>query len=386
MKKIDEMFNKLNTLKKEAEELSNNEEVTADEIKNKLDEIKDLKAKIELQKELDEEENNEINNKIDNGKMKKIRKDVDNMNKNEMRATKEYQEGFYNILRNKGLSKDQKEIFNTISTSGIPIPKSFQDKLLQRLEEMNIMRKLSSIMTTETDKDIPLVETQGVAEWTLENGNFNESDDTFTTITIKAFKLSRIIKVSEESLEDNTFDLEGYLVDSFARAISKPEEAAFINGDGNDKPTGLFMGADLGKTTASASAITSDEIIDLFYSVSRAYRQNGSWIMNDSTAKAVRKLKDSEGNYLWAKGFGEEPSTILGKPVYTSEFAPEIATGNNVIAFGDISYYKIGDRGSRTFQRLNELYSENGMVGFRGYERVDGKLTISEAVKTLKMA
>ena len=153
-----------------------------------------------------------------------------------------------------------------------------------------------------------------------------------------------------------------------------------------NKPTGLMVTAPIGKTTASATAITSDEIIDLFYALPAPYRANATWVMNDQTIKAVRKMKDSQGNYLWVQGFGGVPDSILGRPVYASEFVDQIATGKKVMAFGDISYYKIADRKSRVFQRLNELYSATGQVGFRGYERVDGILSLPEAVAVLKMA
>lgn len=383
---LEKLYAQYEEMKVKAKALTQKEDATIEEINAQAEEMKALKAKIAMQEQLEADEKEEIENKIKNGKMKKLEKDVDNMNVEDIRATKEYTDGFYNVIRGVEMTPEQKEVVNIIGTSGVPVPKSFQNKLIQKLEELNIMRKLGTVITTDSDKDIPLVDTKGTGDWTDENAGFNESDDTFSTITISAYKLTRILKVSEEILEDNTINLEDYLVQSFARAIAKPEENAFINGDGVKKPTGLFVGAEVGKTAVSTTAITSDELIDLYYSLTRPYRAEASWIMNDSTVKAIRKLKDTEGNYLWEKGLGGEPNRILGKPVHTSEFAPELAIGKKVIAFGDISYYTIADRSKRTFQRLNELYSANGQVGFRGYERVDGKLTLAEAVKTLQMA
>lgn len=382
-----EMKQELETLKNNAKELLENKDAKLEDIQAANTAIETLKAKIATQEQLEADEKAAIENKIDNGKAKKIKdSEGEGSQMEDIRASKEYTEGFYNIIRGKALTDEQKSIMNVISTTGTPVPKSFQNKLIEKLEEMNIMRQLGTVITTSLDTDIPYVDTKGTAAWTDENAAFNESDDTFGTITISAYKLTRIIKVSEEILEDVTFDLEGYLVQSFARAIAKPEESAFINGDGTKKPTGVFVTAETGVTAASGSAITADEIIDLFYSLGRAYRRNAVFVMNDSTLKAIRKLKDSQGNYLWTAGFNGEPNMILGKPVYTSEFAPEIALSAKAIAFGDMSYYTIADRSSRTFQRLNELYSANGQVGFRGYERVDGKLTIAEAVKVLVMA
>ncbi|MCF8020894.1 MAG: phage major capsid protein [Vallitaleaceae bacterium] len=384
--KLEQMYARLEDLKVEAVALTEKEDASVEEINAKADEIKDIKAKINATEALENEAKEEIEAKIESGEIKKLDNMKDEDNKMDIRETKNYTEGFYNILAGKSLTAEQKEVFNTIGTANVPVPKSFQNKLVEALENMNIMRKLATVMPTDSDKDIPIVSAKGSAAWTLEDGAYNESDDTFTTITIKAYKLTRIIKVSEEILEDNTIDLEAYLVQSFAKAIAAPEENAFINGSGTNQPQGVFVGATVGKTAASATAITADEIIDLFYSLKRVYRANATFIMNDSTLKAIRKLKDTEGNYLWSKGLSGEPEQILGRPVETSEYAPELATGNKVIAFGDISYYTVADRSARTFQRLNELYSGNGQVGFRGYERVDGKLTLAEAVKVLQMA
>lgn len=382
---LEKLYEELANLKSEAKELASKDNVTIEEINAKKQEIETVQAKIELQEQIEAEEKEELINKVKTGKAKKIEGEEERNMHKDIRETKAYTEGFYNIIRGKNLTGEQAEIFNTIGTGQVPVPTSFQNRLVEALEELNIMRKLGTVITTETDKEIPFVQTKGVADWTEENGDFHESEDTFGTITLSAYKLTRILKVSEEILEDNTIDLEGYLVRSFARALAYPEESAFINGDGDKKPEGVFVGAEVGVTTASATAITADEIIDLYYSLGRVYRNNAVFIMNDTTLKAIRKLKDSDGNYLWTKGFNGEPETILGRPVYTSQFAPEIGAGNRIIAFGDMSYYTIADRSKRTFQRLNELYSANGQVGFRGYERVDGKLILPETVKVMVM-
>ena len=101
--------------------------------------------------------------------------------------------------------------------------------------------------------------------------------------------------------------------------------------------------------------------------------------MNDKTISLVRKLKDNNGAYIWQPSYQEgEPNRVLGYPVYTSAFAPE-----NAIAFGDYSYYNIGDRGTRSFKELTELFAGNGMIGFVAKERVDGKLVLKEAVQIL---
>ena len=168
------------------------------------------------------------------------------------------------------------------------------------------------------------------------------------------------------------------------------EEDAFLNGTGVGQPLGLLAadgGAEIGVTTASADDITYDEIVDLVYSLKRPYRKNASFLCNDQTLAALRKLKDLNGRPLWQESLqAGEPGRILGYPVHTSPYFPVMTAGLPAIAFGDYNYYNIGDRGTRSFAELKELFAGNGMVGFVAKERVDGKLVLPEAVKLLKMA
>jgi HK97 family phage major capsid protein len=138
-------------------------------------------------------------------------------------------------------------------------------------------------------------------------------------------------------------------------------------------------------TAAATTAITADEIINLIYSLKRPYRKNAVFLMNDATIAIVRKLKDNNGVYLWQPALtAGEPDRLLGYPVYTSQYMPTVAAGSKSIVFGDLSYYDIGDRGTRSFAELRELFAGNGMIGFVAKERVDGKLVLPEAVKVLK--
>ena len=168
------------------------------------------------------------------------------------------------------------------------------------------------------------------------------------------------------------------------------EEEAFFTGNGTGKPLGILAatgGAETGVTAAAADKITMDEVIDLFYSLRAPYRRNAVFIMNDSTVKAIRKLKDGQGQYLWQPSVtAGTPDTILNRPVHTSCFMPAIATGNKTILFGDLNYYWVADREGRSFKRLNELYAPTGQVGFLASQRVDGKLILPEAVKVLLQA
>ena len=260
--------------------------------------------------------------------------------------------------------------------------------LIESLEEQNIFRQFAHKITTSSgDRKIPIVASKGTAKWIDEEAAYPESDDTFGLLSISAYKLATTIKVSDELLHDSVFDVASYIAKEFARRIGAAEEEAFFTGDGSGKPTGILSesGAEQGVVTAGAN-ITFDEVIDLFYSLRAPYRRNAIFMMNDSTVRSLRKLKNGSGDYLWQPAVtAGTPDTILGHPVYTSSFMPAIESGAKAILFGDMSYYWIADREGRTFQRLNELYAPTGQVGFLSSERVDGKLILPEAVKVLQM-
>ena len=184
-------------------------------------------------------------------------------------------------------------------------------------------------------------------------------------------------------MNDSFFDMESYVSSAFARRFARAEETAFINGDGNSKPTGVVQSAQAAVSAAAGqtASITADDLIDLFYGLRRVYRNNGTFLLADSTAKAIRKLTDSNGQYLWQPSLSAaQPDRILNRPVVVSDDVPEMAASAKSILFGDFKHYWIADRQGRTMQRLNELYAGNGQVGFRMYQRVDGKLIRDDAV------
>ena len=307
------------------------------------------------------------------------------------RAAAAYNSNFWNVMRSKA---PMPEVINALQVGddaegGYLVPDEYEHKLVEALEAENIFRRLAhTIQTDSGERKIPVVASKGTANWIDEEGPYEDSDDTFSQITIGAHKLGTTIKISEELLRDSVFQLEEYISREFARRIGAREEESFFTGDGNGKPLGILAdngGAEVGVTAASATAITADEIIDLFHSLKTPYRKNAAWVMNDATIKAVRKLKDNNGQYLWQAALvAGNPSTLLGLPVYTSAFMPTIAAGAKTIAFGNFKYYWIADRQGRMFKRLNELYAKNGQVGFIGSQRVDGKLTLTEAIKVLQ--
>ena len=355
-------------------------------------EIVDLGHEIERQERLDAFER-ELNTPVNTPITQKP--DTAKVDTKTGRASDAYKKAFWAQARTKG-GMLTAEIRNALqegvdTEGGYLVPDEFEQTLVASLEAENVVRSLAHVITTASGSHkIPVVATKGTAAWVDEEGTIPEGDDAFGQQLIGAHKVATMIKVSEELLNDAAFDLEAYFRSEFARRIGNKEEEAFLTGDGSGKPTGIFNttgGGQLGVTAASATAITADELIDLFYSLNSAYRKNAVWLLNDSTMKNIRKLKDSTGQYLWQPSLqAGEPDRVLGYKVYTSAYFPVPAPGKAAVAFGDFSYYNIGDRGSRSIAELKELFAGNGMVGFVAKERVDGKLVLPEAVKLLKMA
>lgn len=307
------------------------------------------------------------------------------------RSSEDYRNAFWRAMRHTRNALDAHETralqVGTDAEGGFLVPTEFERSLVQALEDQNVMRTLATVITTSSDRSIPVVTSHGSASWLAEEGAFSESDEAFGQKVLYAHKVGTLIKVSEELLQDSAFDLPAYLANEFARRIGAAEEAAFVDGNGVGKPLGVVQDAEVGVTAAGANAVTADELIDLFHSLKRPYRVRATWLMADATAKAIRKLKDTNGQYMWQPGLqAGQPDRLLSRPVAISDDMPAMATGNKSILFGDFSYYRIADRGATVMQRLNELYAVNGQVGFRGYRRVDGKLLLAEAVKALKQA
>ena len=303
------------------------------------------------------------------------------------RATAEYRADFLNILRGRA------PVNNVLSTSpdtdgGYLVPTEFETQIVTGLEEANIIRSLAKTINTSAERKIPIAATHSTAQWTAENAAYTESDPTFAQKTIDAFKLTDLVKVSVELLQDSMFDLESYIAREFARAFGIAEEEAFCVGTGTGQPTGIFTasGGTVGVTASSPTAITVDNLIDLIYALKSPYRRNAVFLMKDITVSALRKLKDSNGAYLWQPSVqAGQPDRLLGYPLYTSPYVPAAEAGSLPIAFGDFSNYWIADRMGRTVQRLNELYAGNGQVGFIAAERVDGKVILAEGIQLLQM-
>ena len=348
---------------------------------NKMEkEIEDLTAAIDRQQRAERREaelakpvNSPITGKPFMGDAKEVKKG---------RASDAYKDAMLSAMRSNFRNVSNVLQEGVDADGGYLVPEEYDRRLIEVLDGENIMRSLATKITTAGQHKINIAATKPAAAWIEEGGALSFGDATFDQIYLDAYKLHVAIKVTEELLYDNAFGLENYIITQFGKALANAEEDAFLNGNGTGKPTGIFAATGGGQVAATlTAAIKSDDLIDLVYGLKRPYRKNASFIMNDATLASIRKLKDNNGAYIWQPSYKEgEPDRVLGYAVHTSAFAP-----TNAIAFGDYSYYNIGDRGSRSFAELRELFAGNGMVGYVAKERVDGKLILPEAVKILKL-
>ena len=305
------------------------------------------------------------------------------------RASDEYKKALLQAMRT-----NFRQISNVLQEGidpqgGYLVPDEYDKRLIDILTEENVMRTLGTNITTSGEHKINIAATKPAAAWIEEGGTLTFGDATFDQIILDAHKLHVAIKVTEELLYDNAFNLENYILTQFGKALSNAEEDAFINGTGVGQPLGILAetgGAQVGVTSASSTKVTADEIINLVYSLKRPYRKNAVFLANDVCVAELRKLKDNNGQYLWQPSLqAGEPDRVLGYKVYTSPYFPVPTAGGTAVAFGDFSYYNIGDRGTRSFAELKELFAGNGMIGFVAKERVDGKLVLPEAIMLLQM-
>ncbi len=364
----------------EAEE-GEGEEQEEEELQEEIDNLEDRISKV---KQVREKEKKEVSKEV-----------KEENKKRENESKEEYREVYEKFLR-RGMSDLNREERNTIrekraqnvansSKGGYLVPETWASEMIEKLEETNIMRRLATVETTAVETNIPVDVSKPQFAWIDEEGSFPETESEFGNRSVDAWKNGGIIKVSEELLFDNQYDLEGKIERDFGDAASDIGEEAFIAGDGVKKPRGIILDAQAGVSDAGGSSnVSFDDVIDLIYSLGRQYRRNAAFLVNDDAAKTLRKLKDNNDQYLWQPSTQQgEPDMLLGYAINYSPEMPDISDNNKALLFGDFSYYLIMDREGMFMQRLEEKYANTGQIGFRAYMRTDGMLTLPEAVKYL---
>jgi len=282
----------------------------------------------------------------------------------------------------------------TAGEGGYLVPRGYSNEVVTALNEASILRaagaRTISIGGTNSFRVPKLVNSTTGALLTAEGVAYDEQEPTVGEQEFIPYKVTALSKVSEELLADSRVNVFGEFIQPDAvNRFTIRENSYFATGTGSGQPQGLFVGASVGVTASATNAITIDEVIDLYHSMATQYRSRAVWVMNDATLKVIRKYRENgtTGAFLWQPAISAgQPETILGRHVYTVSTAPTIATGNKVIAFGDLSYFWIADFGQLTFQRLDELYAATGQVGFRWGKRIDSHVMLSDAIKVLRLA
>lgn len=266
------------------------------------------------------------------------------------------------------------------------VPDTFEQKLVKGLTEKSLIRKLSTVMKTNTTMRIPTIIADGEAAWIPENESVQFSEAVYGEIVLDAYKLAHKVVVSDEMLEDAQFDVEDYIRQLFVESVSAAEELALFIGDGNGKPTGLLHQTSVGWVSEKAGDITYDDILNLIHSVKSPYRKNAVLVMSEDAITKLLSIIHYHGNSPWDVSLKDGTSkTLFGYPVYTTNYLDRVLPGTKPVLFGDFSYFWIGERGKRSVKRLVERYADQGQVAYITSERVDAKLVLPEAVKCLEV-
>lgn len=284
----------------------------------------------------------------------------------------------------------------TDSEGGFTVPEGFQAEIVKAMKAWGPMLDpgVTRVMNTTTGNRIPwptVDDTANTGALIGENVGDSEQDVTFAEKQLDAYEYtSRIVRVSLTLLQDSAFNMDGLLAELFGERLGRAINAHLTTGTGTAQPNGIVTAASIGDTAASSSAITFDEIINLLHSVDPAYRSSPSvaFMMGDDLMKAIRQLKDGQGNYLWqaADGRTGEPASILGYRYVINQAMPGFGINNKPLVFGDMSKYVVRRVNDFSLTRLVERYAEFRQVGFFATSRVDGELVDTNAVKVLQLA
>ncbi|MEM7295555.1 MAG: phage major capsid protein [Pseudomonadota bacterium] len=268
------------------------------------------------------------------------------------------------------------------------------------LRSTSSIRSVANVVTVEaTSYDVLVDHGELGSGWVSETGTVTETDTPLIDrISIPLHELSALPKASQRLLDDAAFDLEAWLAGRIADKFARAEAAAFINGDGSEKPTGFLTKTIVPNTSWAWGSLGyvstgvdgdidgGDSIIELVYALGAEYRANGTFVMNSKTAGVVRKLKDADGRFLWADSLASgQPAQLVGYPVLIAEDMPDIASGADAIAFGDFSAgYTVAERPD--LRVLRDPFSAKPHVLFYATKRVGGDVSDFAAIKVLKFA
>ena len=316
--------------------------------------------------------------------------------------TEEYRNAWGSYIRS-GEYTNPMEIRAISEASGGTVlpPLEFHNAITTKLKTMTAIRQIAKVISIGSyAREFAVESTTGSAVWAAEAAGYTESGATFGKVTLTPAKLTGLLKVSNELVDDAPargagFSIEAILTEQFARMFAQAEETAFCaTASVTSGPVNPLLssgaGISTGKTTASNSAITAAEVIEWVYSLARQYRTNASILVHDSTLGKLRQLGSLAGtvNYFWQNsGALGEPDRLMGIPVYASAAMPVVATTAKIGVIGDFGNYSVlAERGTYSMRVLKELYAANGQTGYIASNRVDFAVTLPEAFKVLACA
>lgn len=311
-------------------------------------------------------------------------------------AKDEIRSAFTTFLRSGDVSELRNINSYTAAEGGVNVPTIVYGAIGQAIQESNVFRRIgANVLTTTSTTTLPLAGTAPTAQWKAENpsGSYSETPQGFSSATLNAYKLTALVKISEELLQDASTDVLGLVQNNIGVSFGNGEEQAFASGSGVGQPLGLFRVTSAGGNNAisqnlgSATGSVIDSLVDGFYAMPQKFRNEAVWVVGDGLAANMRKQKATTGAYLWeVSAQAGQPDLFLGRPVYTCAYAPASWTVGQV---GGIlvnpKQVTIGDRGATVITRLNELYAAEGNVAFRGMKRVDLALHDGKALVKFAM-
>jgi HK97 family phage major capsid protein len=313
----------------------------------------------------------------------------------------EYRQAFFHWLTSKSPGTDLEiEEFRVLSKAtggagGNLVPTDMYNQIIRSMRFLGSIQSLATVINTDSGEalNIPSNPTHGTATWTAENAAFTASDEVFGTAQLSAYKAGRTVIVSEELLEDSAFGLDSFLAQEMGESIGALEETAYMIGDGTGKPAGLLATdatANITLVTAAvgnATSFTYDALASAVFTAGLIpYRDGSSFIVSNGAALNMYLLKDSQNRPLWNVNLAASgPDTFMGYPIYVHPDVPAPAASKISLLFGNFRRaYMIRRVDGFHLQRQSELYSNTGQVGFRGWERVDGKVVLAAAAIALK--
>ncbi len=275
------------------------------------------------------------------------------------------------------------------SSTGSPVPTSFYDQVIMKARLIAPVLQTSTVLNTAGGENlqIPSLSTYSVGTVTGEGSAIGESDPVFNSfITLGAYKYSFLVQLSNELLEDSGVDILGFMADQVGNALGYAVGSALTVGTGTDMPKGIVAASSVGGTAGTATAFTADNLIDLLYSLDGAARNlpGVGWMMNGKSVGAVRKLKDTAGNYVFQPSLAmDSPDMLLGKPIYENPSMVDVATGTKSVLVGHLPSYFVRTVGGLRLDRSDDFAFSSNLVTFRATFRVDGNLPQTSHIKHL---